>query len=53
MDEPTTVLTKEETGVLFSRMRNLKNKGVSILFISHKLREIREICDRCHGVARR
>lgn len=46
MDEPTTVLTKDETGVLFSRMRNLKRKGVSILFISHKLKEIREICDR-------
>jgi ribose transport system ATP-binding protein len=46
MDEPTTVLTKDETGVLFSRMRQLKRKGVSILFISHKLKEIREICDR-------
>ena len=46
MDEPTTVLTKDETGVLFSRIRQLKRKGVSILFISHKLREIREICDR-------
>ena len=46
MDEPTTVLTKDETGVLFGRMRQLKRKGVSILFISHKLKEIREICDR-------
>jgi ribose transport system ATP-binding protein len=46
MDEPTTVLTGEETGVLFSRMRKLKKKGVSILFISHKLKEIGEICDR-------
>jgi ribose transport system ATP-binding protein len=46
MDEPTTVLTREETSVLFSRMRSLKDKGVSILFISHKLKEIGEICDR-------
>jgi ribose transport system ATP-binding protein len=46
MDEPTAVLTKEEISVLFSRMQSLKDKGVSILFISHKLREIREICDR-------
>jgi ribose transport system ATP-binding protein len=46
MDEPTTVLTKDETSVLFARMRQLKRKGVSILFISHKLKEIREICDR-------
>jgi len=46
MDEPTTVLTKDESGVLFSRIRKLKRKGVSILFISHKLKEIREICDR-------
>jgi len=46
MDEPTAVLTKEEISVLFSRMQSLKDKGVSILFISHKLKEIREICDR-------
>lgn len=46
MDEPTAVLTKEETGVLFSRIQKLKEKGVSILFISHKLKEIKEICDR-------
>jgi ribose transport system ATP-binding protein len=46
MDEPTAVLTKEEANILFSRMQSLKDKGVSILFISHKLKEIREICDR-------
>lgn len=46
MDEPTTVLTKDEIEVLFSRIRQLKEKGVSIIFISHKLGEIREICDR-------
>ena len=46
MDEPTTVLTKEEIDVLFSRIRQLKDKEVSIIFISHKLGEIREICDR-------
>jgi ribose transport system ATP-binding protein len=46
MDEPTTVLTKEEISVLFSRIRQLKEKGVSVIFISHKLGEIREVCDR-------
>lgn len=46
MDEPTTVLTKEEIDVLFSRIHQLKGKGVSIIFISHKLGEIREVCDR-------
>ncbi len=46
LDEPTTVLTKDEISVLFSRMRALAQRGVAILFISHKLGEVREICDR-------
>ncbi len=46
LDEPTTVLTKQEVSLLFSRVADLKAKGVAIIFISHKLHEISEICDR-------
>ncbi len=45
-DEPTTVLTPDETQKLFSIINNLKNKGKAIIFISHKLNEILEIADR-------
>ena len=45
MDEPTTSLTDVEIKVVFSLMRTLKKQGVSIIFISHKLGEILEICD--------
>ena len=46
LDEPTTVLTKQEVALLFSRVRDLAAKGVAVVFISHKLHEISEICDR-------
>mgnify|MGYP000845355545 CR=1 FL=1 len=46
MDEPTTVLTQNEISILFDLMRRLKDRGVTIIYISHKLKEIREICDR-------
>lgn len=46
MDEPTTVLNRNEVAILFSIMRQLKEKGVSILFVSHKLHEVKDICDR-------
>ncbi|GAA0591709.1 ribose ABC transporter ATP-binding protein RbsA [Virgibacillus siamensis] len=46
MDEPTSALTEHEVERLFELMRNLKNAGVSIIYISHKLNEINEICDR-------
>ncbi len=46
MDEPTTVLTSNEIEVLFSLMRDLSNQGVTIVYISHKLREVKKICDR-------
>ena len=46
MDEPTSSLTKKEIDVLFEIIRKLKEKGVSIIFISHRLDEIFEISDR-------
>jgi ribose transport system ATP-binding protein len=46
MDEPTTVLTGREIEVLFGLMRRLKEKGVTIIYISHKLKEVKAICDR-------
>jgi len=46
MDEPTTVLTPIEIGVLFELMRRLKEQGVTIIYISHKLKEVQQICDR-------
>jgi ribose transport system ATP-binding protein len=46
MDEPTAVLTDREIEKLFSLMRALRNNGVTILYISHRLKEIIDICDR-------
>ena len=45
MDEPTTSLSAPEIKRIFSIMRTLKEKGISIIFISHKLDEVTEICD--------
>jgi simple sugar transport system ATP-binding protein len=46
MDEPTSVLTPQAVRSLFGTLRRLAAEGVSILYISHKLDEIRELCDR-------
>jgi ribose transport system ATP-binding protein len=46
MDEPTTVLTSREIEVLFKLMERLKAKGVTLVYISHKLKEVKKICDR-------
>lgn len=46
MDEPTSALANEEIEILYRIVMDLQKQGVSILFISHKLEEIFEICDR-------
>jgi simple sugar transport system ATP-binding protein len=45
MDEPTSVLTPQEVDILFRTLRQLSAEGTSILYISHKLEEIRTLCD--------
>ncbi|MEX0584856.1 MAG: sugar ABC transporter ATP-binding protein, partial [Natronospirillum sp.] len=46
LDEPTTVLTETEVQVLFGVVRALQDKGVAVLFISHKLKEVKGLCQR-------
>lgn len=46
MDEPTAPLTNEEVEMLFELIRKLKKSGVSIIYISHRLEELAQICDR-------
>lgn len=46
MDEPTTVLNQNEAAILFRIMRELRAAGTSVIFISHRLEEIRAVCDR-------
>ncbi|GHF46764.1 ABC transporter ATP-binding protein [Seohaeicola zhoushanensis] len=45
MDEPTSVLTPQEVNILFGTLRKLSAEGTAILYISHKLEEIRALCD--------
>ncbi|MCF1710765.1 ABC transporter ATP-binding protein [Tabrizicola sp. J26] len=45
MDEPTSVLTPQEVEILFRTLRQLSAEGTAILYISHKLDEIRSLCD--------
>ena len=45
LDEPTSVLPPQQITSLFDALRKLRDSGVAILFISHKLEEIRELCD--------
>ncbi len=47
LDEPTAVLTPQEVEGLFHMIRQLTAEGKTVIFISHKLAEIMEICDRC------
>ena len=46
MDEPTSALSDGETSTLFEFVRTLQSHGVSIIYISHRLDEIKRICDR-------
>ncbi len=46
LDEPTAVLTPQETGELFNMIRGLTAGGYTVIFISHKLNEVKEISDR-------
>ena len=46
LDEPTAVLTPQETDELLRNMKKLKAKGTSIVFITHKLREVKEAADK-------
>jgi ABC-type sugar transport system ATPase subunit len=46
MDEPTSALSSEEISGLFTIIRNLRDRGISVLFVSHKLDEVLAICDR-------
>ena len=45
-DEPTALLTEDETERLFNIIRDLKEREISVIYISHRLEEIFEICDR-------
>jgi len=46
LDEPTAVLTEKEAEILLTSLRNLAKKGISIIFISHRLQEVMDISDR-------
>ena len=52
LDEPTAVLTPGETNELFRIMRDLQASGKSVIFISHKLKEVQEIADRITVIRR-
>lgn len=47
LDEPTAVLTPQETKELFVQLKLLREQGFGLIFISHKLEEVMELCDRC------
>ncbi len=48
LDEPTTVLSDSEMAVLFEKVRQMKERGNSVIFISHRLQEVLEITDRIY-----
>lgn len=46
MDEPTSALSETEVQILFSVVQELKRDGIGVIFISHRLEEVRTLCDR-------
>ncbi len=46
LDEPTSILTRKEIGILFEQIRMLKESGISIIYITHRLDEVFQIADR-------
>ena len=52
LDEPTAVLTPQETAELFVQLKQLREGGHTIIFISHKLKEVKELCDRVTVIRR-
>jgi simple sugar transport system ATP-binding protein len=52
LDEPTAVLTPQETDELLNMMKILKSKGTSIIFITHKLREVKAVADQISVIRR-
>jgi len=52
LDEPTAVLTPQETRELFAQLKFLRDNGCTIIFISHKLNEVKELCDRVTVIRR-
>ena len=46
MDEPSSVLTENELKKLFDIVRDLKKNGITVIYISHRLEEIFQICDK-------
>ncbi|MFO1107193.1 MAG: sugar ABC transporter ATP-binding protein [Amaricoccus sp.] len=47
MDEPTTALSSRETDTLFALVRQLRDEGLAIIYISHRMAEVYELADRC------
>ena len=45
MDEPTSVLTEQETSELFSSLKQFSEEGILIIYITHKLKEVMSLCD--------
>jgi len=45
MDEPTSAITQRETKILFDKIKDLRNRGVSVIYISHKMEEVFQIAD--------
>ena len=46
LDEPTAVLTEKEAEALLASIRNMAEKGIAVIFITHRLHEILDVCDK-------